>query len=99
MHGLRLTIVGCAVGCLAAGAALTQAPPVFDAPIGGYLAVALLLVGGIALMPRVTAIVFRRAMKPRNAVATLALARLANAPGQASIAMGGVLWIIGQALS
>ncbi|WP_250530009.1 FtsX-like permease family protein [Caballeronia sp. ATUFL_F1_KS4A] len=80
-----------ALACLAAGAALTQAPPVFDAPIGGYLAVALLLVGGIALMPRVTAVVFRRAMKPRNAVATLALARLANAPGQASIAMGGVL--------
>ncbi|AQH04024.1 multidrug ABC transporter substrate-binding protein (plasmid) [Burkholderia sp. KK1] len=80
-----------ALACLAAGAALTQAPPVFDAPIAGYVAVALLLVGGIALMPRVTAIVFRRAMKPRSAVATLALARLANAPGQASIAMGGVL--------
>ncbi|MFM0322735.1 FtsX-like permease family protein [Caballeronia glebae] len=80
-----------ALACLCVGAALTWAPPVFDAPIGGYMAVALLLVGGIALMPRVTAIVFRRAMKPRNAVATLALARLANAPGQASIAMGGVL--------
>jgi putative ABC transport system permease protein len=80
-----------ALVCLAAGAALTQAPPVFDAPVAGYLAVALLLVGGIALMPRLTAIVFRRAMKPRGAVATLALARLANAPGQASIAMGGVL--------
>ncbi|BBU32950.1 ABC transporter permease (plasmid) [Burkholderia sp. THE68] len=80
-----------ALACLAAGAALSQAPPVFDAPVGGYMAVALLLVGGIALMPRLTAIVFRRAMKPRSAVATLALARLANAPGQASIAMGGVL--------
>ncbi|SAK50979.1 outer membrane-specific lipoprotein transporter subunit LolC [Caballeronia fortuita] len=80
-----------ALACLATGAALTQAPPVFDAPIGGYVAVALLLVGGIALMPRLTAIVFRRAMKPRGAIATLALARLANAPGQASIAMGGVL--------
>ncbi|SAL44896.1 outer membrane-specific lipoprotein transporter subunit LolC [Caballeronia peredens] len=80
-----------ALACLAAGAALTQAPPVFDAPIGGYVAVALLLVGGIALMPRLTAIAFRLAPRPRNAVATLALARLANAPGQASIAMGGVL--------
>ncbi|SAK47144.1 outer membrane-specific lipoprotein transporter subunit LolC [Caballeronia catudaia] len=80
-----------ALACLAAGAALTQAPPVFDAPIAGYVAVGLLLVGGIALMPRVTAIVFRRTAKPRGAVATLALARLANAPGQASIAMGGVL--------
>ncbi|SAK93448.1 outer membrane-specific lipoprotein transporter subunit LolC [Caballeronia calidae] len=80
-----------ALACLAIGGALTQAPPVFDAPVAGYLAVGFLLVGGIALMPRLTAIVFRRAMKPRGAVATLALARLANAPGQASIAMGGVL--------
>ncbi|SAK43678.1 outer membrane-specific lipoprotein transporter subunit LolC [Caballeronia hypogeia] len=80
-----------ALACLVAGAALTQAPPVFDMPVAGYLAVALLLVGGIALMPRLTAIVFRRTTKPRGAVATLALARLANAPGQASIAMGGVL--------
>ncbi|KAK45124.1 multidrug ABC transporter substrate-binding protein [Caballeronia jiangsuensis] len=80
-----------ALVCLAAGAALTQAPPVFDTPIAGYVAVALLLVGGIALMPRLTALVFRRAPMPRNAVAALALARIANAPGQASIAMGGVL--------
>ncbi|SAL58869.1 FtsX-like permease family protein [Caballeronia humi] len=85
-----------ALACLALGAALTQAPPVFDAPIGGYLAVALLLVGGIALMPRLTAIVFRTlslwyARRRTSAVVTLALARLANAPGQASIAMGGVL--------
>jgi putative ABC transport system permease protein len=81
---------------LAIGGALTQAPPVFDTPIAGYLAVALLLIGGIALMPRLTAIMFRhfsrhRAMRPGHAMTTLALARLANAPGQASIAMGGVL--------
>ncbi|SAL82318.1 ABC transporter permease YtrF precursor [Caballeronia choica] len=85
-----------ALACLATGAALTQAPPVFDAPIAGYVAVALLLVGGIALMPRLTAVVFRaasrrHATRKRSAVITLALARLANAPGQASIAMGGVL--------
>ncbi|WP_250474768.1 FtsX-like permease family protein [Caballeronia sp. GAFFF1] len=86
--------------CLVAGAALTQAPPIDDAPIAGYLAVALLLVGGIALMPRLTAMVFGAASAAyawlrrnhgRSAVGTLALARLANAPGQASIAMGGVL--------
>jgi putative ABC transport system permease protein len=81
---------------LASGAALTQAPPVFDTPVAGYLAVALLLIGGIALMPRLTAIVFRyfsrgRTTRPGRAMTTLALARLANAPGQASIAMGGVL--------
>ncbi|WP_244817721.1 FtsX-like permease family protein [Caballeronia sp. Lep1P3] len=89
-----------ALACLALGALLTRAPSLDDAPIAGYLAVALLLVGGIALMPRLTAIVFGaagaayawlRRKRERSAVATLALARLANAPGQASIAMGGVL--------
>ncbi|MGF6774216.1 putative ABC transport system permease protein [Paraburkholderia sp. GAS199] len=93
----RLATPWPALGCLLVAAALTQLPPIFDAPIGGYLAVALLLVGGIALMPGVTALVFGAAgrtlhMRRRaNAVVTLALARLANAPGHASIAMGGVL--------
>ncbi|MEM5372358.1 FtsX-like permease family protein [Paraburkholderia azotifigens] len=82
--------------CLALGMALTQAPPVFDVPIAGYLAVALLLIGGIALMPRVTSMLFRALSRAGNGrqrapVSALALARLANAPGQASIAMGGVL--------
>ncbi|WP_027803689.1 ABC transporter permease [Paraburkholderia dilworthii] len=93
----RLATPWPALLCLLAAALLTQAPPAFDAPIGGYLAVALLLIGGIALMPRVTAFTFgqaSRALAARRrsgAAGTLALARLANAPGHASIAMGGVL--------
>jgi putative ABC transport system permease protein len=93
----RLATPWPALLCLLAAAALTQVPPLFDAPIGGYVAVALLLVGGIALMPRVTALIFGAASRTvarrrrTGAVSTLALARLANAPGHASIAMGGVL--------
>ncbi|MFC6313254.1 ABC transporter permease, partial [Paraburkholderia dipogonis] len=59
----RLATPWPALLCLLAAAALTQLPPLFDAPIGGYLAVALLLVGGIALMPRVTALVFGTASR------------------------------------
>ncbi|MGI4857100.1 MAG: FtsX-like permease family protein [Janthinobacterium lividum] len=85
-----------ALGCFVVAAVLTQLPPLFDVPVLGYLAVALLLIGGIALMPRITALVFSallrwRADKRDATVMTLALARLANAPGQAAIAMGGVL--------
>ncbi|SIT46252.1 ABC-type transport system, involved in lipoprotein release, permease component [Paraburkholderia ribeironis] len=93
----RLATPWPALICLLAAAALTQLPPWFDAPIGGYVAVALLLVGGIALMPRVTALIFGAASRAyaarrhAGAASTLALARLANAPGHASIAMGGVL--------
>jgi putative ABC transport system permease protein len=93
----RLATPWPALICLLGAAVLTQSPPWFDAPIGGYVAVALLLIGGIALMPRVTALIFgaaSRAFASRRrpgTASTLAMARLANAPGHASIAMGGVL--------
>jgi putative ABC transport system permease protein len=89
--------------CLALAAACAFAPPVFELPLFGYFAVALLLIGGIGLMPRLAASSFRflnrlhlrRADRLKHAapspVLSLALARLANAPGQASIALGGVL--------
>jgi len=100
--------------CLALAAALVFAPPVLELPIFGYLSIALLLVGAIALMPRLSGMVFtalaRRtpasapglrtahaaggSTRPRAAagpVRALALARLANASGQAGIALGGVL--------
>ncbi|GAB3452353.1 ABC transporter permease [Massilia terrae] len=93
----RLSRVWPALICLALGAAFAFAPPVMGLPLFGYFAIALLLIGGIGLMPRLAATVFRvldRALQKRHAkppVLTLALARLANAPGQASIALGGVL--------
>jgi putative ABC transport system permease protein len=101
-----------ALACLLVSFCFTRLPPVFDLPLFGYLAVALLLIGGIGLMPRLTAIAFyllQRWREPgavagrqnaaslpqpsrrRSVVTGLALARLANAPGQASIALGGVL--------
>ncbi|WP_460829583.1 ABC transporter permease, partial [Massilia agilis] len=93
----RLSRVWPALVCLACAAAFTFAPPVFELPLFGYFAIALLLVGGIGLMPRLAASVFhvldRQVQKnpARMPILTLALARLANAPGQASIALGGVL--------
>lgn len=99
--------------CLATGALLTQAPPMFELPLFGYAAVALILIGGIALMPRLASLVFSKLVfltpvfstlsqaVPQGAtkaglpragpLRVLVLARLANAPNQASIALGGVL--------
>jgi putative ABC transport system permease protein len=83
--------------CLALAALFAFAPPVFELPLFGYFAIALLLIGGIGLMPRLASSSFRllqrpllRAAKPPPVLA-LTLSRLANAPGQASIALGGVL--------
>jgi putative ABC transport system permease protein len=93
----RLNRVWPALACLALAGACAFAPPVFGLPLFGYCAVALLLVGGIGLMPRLAAFAFRlldRGLRRREAhspVLALTLARLANAPGQASIALGGVL--------
>ncbi len=81
-----------ALACILLGIVFTQLPPVSGLPLFGYLAVALLLVGGIALMPRLCALAFRTvAQRHWRTVPALALARLANAPNQASIALGGVL--------
>ena len=86
-----------ALACLALAGLFAFAPPVFELPLFGYVAIALLLIGGIGLMPRLAATVFRLLARPLQRAANpppvlaLTLARLANAPGQASIALGGVL--------
>jgi putative ABC transport system permease protein len=79
---------------LVTGVILTRLPPVMNLPLFGYLAVALLLIGAIALMPRLSALVFTtlaNRFKNARTVAMLTLARLANTPNQASIALGGIL--------
>lgn len=95
----RLARVWPAIVCLLLAAVFSFAPPVFELPLFGYLAIALLLVGGIGLMPRFASLTFRtlEALLARRGggsgapVLALSLARLANAPGQASIALGGIL--------
>ena len=74
------------------GGVFTQLPPVQGLPIFGYLAIALLLIGSIALMPRAAALLFTvLAKRWQGLTGSLSLARLANAPNQAAIALGGVL--------
>jgi putative ABC transport system permease protein len=93
----RLARIWPSLVCLALAVAFAFAPPVFELPLFGYLAIGLLLIGGIGMMPRLAATVFtvlnRRAMAARvqHPVLALTLARLANASGQAGIALGGVL--------
>lgn len=89
------------LACLAVAALLSQMPPLLELPIFGYLSIALMLVGAIALMPRLSSTVFRflharwsaatAGRRDSSPVLALTLARLANASGQAGIALGGVL--------
>jgi putative ABC transport system permease protein len=55
----KLARIWPALACLGLAAACAFAPPVFELPLFGYFAVALLLIGGIGLMPRLAAASFR----------------------------------------
>ncbi|MBL8498696.1 ABC transporter permease [Nitrosomonas sp. JL21] len=82
--------------CLGGALLFTQLPPILELPVFGYLAIMLLLIGGIALMPRFTAGFFsfltaRLHRYQIGAVSALVLARLTNAPSQAAMALGGIL--------
>ena len=76
---------------IAAGAALTQAPPVHGLPLFGYLAIALLLVGTVMLMPRIAVLAFRLAPALGPVWARLGLAQLRGAPGQAGVSLAAIV--------
>ncbi|MBL8303679.1 MAG: ABC transporter permease, partial [Ideonella sp.] len=84
---------GAALGpaLLAAGAALAFAPPVVGLPLPAYLAVALLLVGGIVCVPAGVAALLRWVPPPRHPLALLAVQRARHQRHTATIAVAGVV--------
>jgi putative ABC transport system permease protein len=82
---------------LAVGAVLTRLPPVDGLPVAGYLAIVCWLIGGISLMPGLAGKAFSLlaarfgAQAGRRPLLFLSLQRLAAAPGQAGIALAGVV--------
>ncbi len=74
-----------------AGVMLAQLPPVRDLPLFGYASIACLLVGSVALMPRVSRVVFRLLPLPRDPGLALALAQLRAAPGQAAVSLAAIV--------
>ncbi len=93
----RVVRVWPGLALLAVGAVLTRLPPVDGLPVAGYLAIACWLIGGISLMPWLAARVFAllaqafSARASRRPLLFLSLQRLAAAPGQAGIALAGVV--------
>lgn len=78
---------------VAAGVALSFAPPVAGIPLAAYGAIALLLVGGIALLPRGMAALLARLqpLAAKHPLPLLALERARRMRGSAAIAVGGVV--------
>ena len=79
------------IAVLALGALCTAAKPVGGIPLFGYIAIALMLVGTLALMPRLATTVFGLLPRPRGAGARLALAQLQGAPGQAAVSLAAIV--------
>ena len=78
---------------IAAGALLASAPPIFGIALAAYVAIGLLLVGGIALLPWGMARLLA-ALQPlaaRRTLPLLALERARRMRGSAAIAVGSVV--------
>jgi len=77
---------------IAAGALLTGVPPVFDMPLAAYVAIALLLVGGITALPPLIALLLDRiAPRLHTALPLLAVERARRQRESAAVAVSGVV--------
>ncbi|OJU91542.1 MAG: ABC transporter permease [Burkholderiales bacterium 66-5] len=78
---------------LAAGALLALAPPIAGVPLAAYLSVALLLIGGITLLPWLIALLLRAGLPlaRHRALLMLALERARRTRGAAAATVGGVV--------
>ncbi len=76
---------------LGGGIALAQLGPVRGLPVFGYASIACLLLGSIALMPRVSQVVFAKLPAVGSAPVTLALAQLRGAPGHAAVSLAAIV--------
>jgi putative ABC transport system permease protein len=76
---------------MALGALATGLPPVAGLPLFGYAAIALLLVGTLMLMPRLSVIALSLLPLPRAPAPRLAIAQLRGAPGQVSVSLAAIV--------
>src|SRR5947207_12445751 len=79
------------VSLLVAGALLAFVPALNGLPLFGYASIACLLIGAIALMPRISQAVFSVLPLPRSPDLALALAQLRAAPGQAAVSLAAIV--------
>ncbi len=92
--GHRVATPWIAAALIALGIACASLPAIAGLPIAGYVAMALLLFGGIAAMPwtaRRLLAPFARNGRPRGVALDLALRRLSAAPSAASVALSGIV--------
>ena len=69
----------------------TFMPPVRGLPIGGYIAIALILTGSVLVMPALAAACVARLRVPSHGPATIAVAQLKATPRQAAISIAAIV--------
>ncbi len=79
------------VALLAAGASVSQLPPVGELPAFGYVSVALILFGAILVMPRFAETALARLPAPRYVPAQLAAAQLHATARQVAVSLAAIL--------
>jgi putative ABC transport system permease protein len=79
------------IALIAAGVALSQLGPVNGLPLFGYAAIAALLLGAIALMPRLSQRVFAALPLTRRVPWLLAVSQLRGAPAQAAVSLAAIV--------
>ena len=79
------------IGLLGLGVLLAQLGPVNGVPLFGYAAIACLLVGAIALVPRAAQWLFHVIPLPQGLPLRLALGQLRAAPGQAAVSLAAIV--------
>jgi putative ABC transport system permease protein len=75
---------------LAAGGLMALAPPLWGLPLLGYGSIGVMLAGGVAAMPWVARLLLAP-LRPMAPALDLAAKRLRGAPGQAAIALAGIV--------
>ncbi len=82
-----------AIVLIAIGALLTRAPAIFDIPLGAYLSIALLLLGGIMALPWLIALLLDRIapLVARHTLPLLAVERARRQRESAAVAVSGVV--------
>lgn len=78
---------------ITAGALLTRVPPLFDMPLAAYVAISLLLLGGITGLPSVIGLLlgWLKHRVARRTLVLLAVQRARHQQGAAAVAVSGVV--------
>ena len=79
------------VGLLAVGTGLAFLPALHGLPLFGYASIGCLLIGAVALMPRISQWTFRKLRSGKAVPLALALAQLRGAPGQAAVSLSAIV--------